>query len=71
MLMRFDIYQIMLFIISIYKKEKKLICFARDRSRVDLGEQEATSGVSKVTMSFLIWLQWRRASVMDSQWELL
>lgn len=45
-------------------------CFCLpDRSRPDLAEQEATSGVSKVTMSFLIWLQWRRASAMGSQWE--
>lgn len=42
-----------------------------NRSRLDLAELEATSGVSKVMESFLIWLPWRRALEMDSQWELL
>lgn len=42
-----------------------------NRSRLGLAEQEATSGVSKVTMSFPIWSPWQRALEMDSQWELL
>lgn len=52
------------------KMEINVICFASDRSRLDLGEQEATSGASKDMELFLIWLQWQRALVMDSQWQL-
>lgn len=47
------------------------VCLFVDRSRLDLAEQEATSGVSKVMMLFPIWSPWQRALEMDSQWELL
>lgn len=45
--------------------------FMANRSRLDSGGRAATCGAFKVTGLFLILLQWLRASLMDSPWELL